>query len=70
MRHVSRTKNYWDTGNGQLSMSGSGSSLRLPNYLKKFDKRVSEADTFLQLMIEQTAVSQTSKDYIIIRWKI
>lgn len=50
-------RGIWDnqssTYGGGTTSSGSANR---PNYLQTLDKRVSEADAYLQLMIEQTTV--------------
>lgn len=55
LRHANRVRGlYYNNGNSISETSG-GTAKR-PNYLHTLDKRVSEADAYLQLMIEQTNV--------------
>lgn len=52
LRHANRLRGVWDAN---TSMYGTSSeTTKRPNYLQTLDKRVSEADAYLQLMIEQT----------------
>lgn len=52
LRHASRIRGISDT---YCSVYGSANdSAKRPDYLQTLDKRVSEADAYLQLMIEQT----------------
>ncbi|XP_055619826.1 oxysterol-binding protein-related protein 9 isoform X2 [Toxorhynchites rutilus septentrionalis] len=59
LRHANRSRALWEQqysgGSGSTSHGTPGSSTkRNHNNLSLFDKRVSEADAYLQLMIEQT----------------
>lgn len=56
LRHANRVRGlYYNNGNSISDTSGG--TARRPNYLQTLDKRVSEADAYLQLMIEQTNVT-------------
>lgn len=52
LRHANRLKNFWEPSYPSLQ---STSSFRRPNPLITFDKKVSEADVYLQLLIEQAS---------------
>jgi hypothetical protein len=53
---VHRSRAFWD---GSSSQQGTpGSSTKRPNNLMLFDKKVSEADAYLQLLIDQAAVME------------
>lgn len=58
LRHANRSRALWEQqysgGSGSTSHGTPGSSTRRANSLVLFDKKVSEADAYLQLMIEQT----------------
>ena len=55
LRHVHRNRAYWD--NSSSSQQGTpGSSTKRSNNLVAFDKKVSEADAYLQLLIDQATV--------------
>ncbi|XP_055611984.1 oxysterol-binding protein-related protein 9 isoform X1 [Uranotaenia lowii] len=59
LRHANRSRALWEqqyssTGSTNNSHGTPGSSARRANNLALFDKKVSEADAYLQLMIEQT----------------
>jgi hypothetical protein len=51
-RSSNRYRGCYDASQTLLSMGGSSSSKN--NYLMMFDKKVSEADTYLQMIIDQT----------------
>jgi hypothetical protein len=53
-RSTHRRGVYYDTSQTLQSMGGSSTSGRLNNHLVVFDRKVSEADTYLQMMIDQT----------------
>ncbi|XP_037035704.1 oxysterol-binding protein-related protein 9 isoform X3 [Bradysia coprophila] len=53
LRHAHRVRGLY-YNNGTSVSDTSGGAARRPNYLQTLDKRVSEADAYLQLMIEQT----------------
>lgn len=53
-RSTHRRGVYYDTSQTLQSMGGSSTSGRLNNHLVVFDRKVSEADAYLQLMIDQT----------------
>lgn len=58
LRHANRLRGMWD--NQYSSMSGTTNTTnttKRPNYLQTLDRRVSEADAYLQLMIEQANVN-------------
>lgn len=58
LRHANRSRALWEqqysTGSATNSHGTPGSSTKRPSNLALFDKKVSEADAYLQLMIEQT----------------
>lgn len=60
LRHANRSRALWDQqysgGSSNYSHGTPGSSTKRTNNLALFDKKVSEADAYLQLMIEQTTV--------------
>lgn len=45
---------YYDTSQTLQSMGGSSATGGKHNHLVMFDRKVSEADTYLQMMIDQT----------------
>lgn len=56
LRHANRSRGIWSDQGGS-TYGGFGTSAdpsKRPNYLQTLDKRISEADAYLQLMIEQT----------------
>lgn len=70
--HANRLRGNWDSNGGGGSMYGgsgsggggaggggsaTGENSKRPDLLQTFNKRVNEADAYLQLMIDQTAVS-------------
>lgn len=55
LRHAHRVRGLY-YNNGSSVSDASGGTAKRPNYLQTLDKRVSEADAYLQLMIEQTNV--------------
>lgn len=55
LRHAHRVRGLY-YNNGNSISDPSGGTFKRPNYLQTLDKRVSEADAYLQLMIEQTNV--------------
>lgn len=60
LRHGNGIRGIWDNQSSTYGGGGTtsvGTSNR-PNYLQTLDKRVSEADAYLQLMIEQTTVNK------------
>lgn len=52
LRHANRMRNYWEPSYPSLQSS---TSIRRPNHIMTFDKKVSEADVYLQLLIEQAS---------------
>ncbi|XP_058833217.1 oxysterol-binding protein-related protein 9 isoform X2 [Topomyia yanbarensis] len=58
LRHANRSRALWEqqynAGSGSSSHGTPGSSTKRANNLVLFDAKVSEADAYLQLMIEQT----------------
>ncbi|XP_062544680.1 oxysterol-binding protein-related protein 9 isoform X2 [Armigeres subalbatus] len=58
LRHANRSRALWEqqysVGSGSNSHGTPGSSTKRNNNLVLFDKKVTEADAYLQLMIEQT----------------
>lgn len=55
LRHANRNRGIWsDQGGSTYGGFGSADPTKRPNYLQTLDKRISEADAYLQLMIEQT----------------
>lgn len=58
LRHANRNRGIWSSEQSGSTYGGFGPSAdptKRPNYLQTLDKRISEADAYLQLMIEQTA---------------
>lgn len=55
LRHAHRVRGLYYNNGTSVTDPTSGTARR-PNYLQTLDKRVSEADAYLQLMIEQTNV--------------
>jgi oxysterol-binding protein-related protein 9/10/11 len=53
-RSTHRRGVYYDTSQTLQSMGSSSTSGRHNNHLAAFDRKVSEADTYLQMMIDQT----------------
>lgn len=53
LRHANRNRGIWSSDQSGVSSYGAGESSKRPNYLQTLDKRISEADAYLQLMIEQ-----------------
>ncbi|CRK98250.1 CLUMA_CG011612, isoform A [Clunio marinus] len=62
-RSTHRRGVYYDTSQTLQSMGGSATSGK-HNYLVMFDKKVSEADTYLQMMIDQTTKIEQRIDAI------
>lgn len=56
LRHANRSRGIWSSDHSCGSAYGynSGEASKRSNYLQTLDKRISEADAYLQLMIEQT----------------
>ncbi|XP_052861880.1 oxysterol-binding protein-related protein 9 [Anopheles cruzii] len=56
LRHANRGRALWDSqyGASAMGVGTGGASARRSNNLVLFDRKVTEADAFLQLMIEQT----------------
>lgn len=58
LRHANRSRGIWSSDQSGSTYGGFSSSstdpTKRPNYLQTLDKRISEADAYLQLMIEQT----------------
>lgn len=54
LRHVNRSRGIWSSDQGGSAFGGLTDSTKRPNYLQTLDKRISEADAYLQLMIDQT----------------
>lgn len=55
LRHANRSRGLWSSDPHNYSLAyGSGEPSKRPNYLQTLDKRISEADAYLQLMIEQS----------------
>lgn len=60
LRHANRSRGIWTGGeHGSVYGHSSGSysaadGAKRPNYLQTLDRRINEADAYLQLMIEQT----------------
>lgn len=57
LRHANRSRGIWSSEHHSCGSAYGYSSTepsKRPNYLQTLDKRISEADAYLQLMIEQT----------------
>lgn len=55
LRHANRSRGIWSSDPHNCGFAyGSNEPSKRPNYLHTLDKRISEADAYLQLMIEQT----------------
>ncbi|XP_059613956.1 oxysterol-binding protein-related protein 9 [Phlebotomus argentipes] len=54
LRHGNRSRGMWEP-QGSFHGSSNSSTKQRPNYLQAFDRKVSEADAYLQLIIDQTA---------------
>lgn len=56
LRHANRNRGIWSDQGGSTygGLGSTGDPTKRPNYLQTLDKRISEADAYLQLMIEQT----------------
>lgn len=59
LRHASRSRGIWSSDQSSLYGNTSGTynssePSKRPNYLQTLDRRINEADAYLQLMIEQT----------------
>lgn len=56
LRHANRSRGIWSSEHSCGSAYGGlpGDSSKRSNYLQTLDKRISEADAYLQLMIDQT----------------
>lgn len=56
LRHANRNRGIWSDPGGSTygGLGTAGDPSKRPNYLQTLDKRISEADAYLQLMIEQT----------------
>lgn len=57
LRHANRSRGIWSDQGGSTygGFGPSADPTKRPNYLQTLDKRISEADAYLQLMIEQTS---------------
>lgn len=61
LKHANRSRVLWEQQYSSNLLSGTGSTgtnstSKKLNHLLLFDKKVTEADAYLQLMIEQTTV--------------
>lgn len=55
LRHANRSRGIWSSDNTGSTYGGfNASDAKRSNHLQTLDKRISEADAYLQLMIEQT----------------
>lgn len=55
LRHANRNRGIWSSDPHNYGLAyGSTELSKRPNYLQTLDKRINEADAYLQLMIEQT----------------
>lgn len=56
LRHANRSRGIWssDQSGSTYGFGASADPAKRSNYLQTLDKRISEADAYLQLMIEQT----------------
>lgn len=54
LRHANRNRGIWTSDHGSSPPYGAVDSIKRTNYLQTLDKRICEADAYLQLMIEQT----------------
>lgn len=54
LRHANRNRGIWTSDHGSGSPYGAVDSVKRTNYLQTLDKRICEADAYLQLMIEQS----------------
>lgn len=61
LRHANRNRGIWSDPGGSTygGLGSTGDPSKRPNYLQTLDKRISEADAYLQLMIEQTNKIET-----------
>lgn len=63
-RSTHRRGVYYDTSQTLQSMGGSSATSGKHSHLVQFDRKVSEADTYLQLMIDQTTKIEQRIDEI------
>lgn len=57
LRHANRSRGIFEPYFGGSSHGLVANTTKKPDHIFAFDRRVSEADVYLQLMIDQTAVS-------------